>query len=1079
MSIRTVYGFCEGTRKSRVPANLTGSDPLPPHVMRTTIRIGLSLVLATAVTLTSTSTGFGQGLEDFAALQPRSLGPAGMSGRVAAVAGIPGDRNTFFVGAATGGFWRTDDGGLSWTPLFDDQPVASIGSIAVRAGHPDEIWVGTGEGNPRNSSSVGNGVYRTRDGGATWEYLGLEGTEKIHRLILHPTDPMTAWAAALGTTWGESSERGVYRTRDGGATWDQVLFVDEATGACDLILDPTNPDKLIAATWTHRRWPYSFHSGGTGSGIWVTLDGGDTWERRGSDQGLPTGDMGRIGLALCATAPNVVYALVEAEANVLLRSDDGGRTFATINDEPDINPRPFYFCDLRVDPNDADRVYSLHTVITVSDDGGRSFRTLVPWSTVHPDHHAMWIDPTNSKRILNGNDGGIAISNDRGEHWRFARALPLAQYYHVAVDMDTPYNIYGGMQDNGSWRGPSTVWENGGIRSHHWQEVGFGDGFACLPLPGSTTEGYAMSQGGTLMRFDATTGSKKLIRPDGVADTDMRYNWNAGIAIDPFDPNGVYYGSQFLHHSGDRGDTWDVLSGDLTTNNPKWQMQAESGGLTPDVTAAENYCSILTIAPSTHERGVVWVGTDDGRLQLTRDAGATWTALEDRLFDVPRNTWISHVEASGHEPGRAYVVLDDHRRANWETYVFRTDDFGATWARLDTSDVFGYGHVIEEDPVDPDLLFLGTEFGLYVSRDGGASWHKWTHGFPTVPVRDLVVHPRDHDLVIGTHGRAAWILDDIRPLRHVAAEENAETLRIVDPPVAIQYSVKQSTGGTRFNGHEVFEGEVRPRAAMISFFATVSDQEEAPTEAVLTILDAAGEPIRRFRHDVTNGLNRATWNLQHAGPRAARDTTEPLERSGGPECVPGTYTVDIAFGDAKARAKLLVLADPRIESNPQARAERLQAQLALIAMQGRVTDQIERIDRVRSDVAWIRSRLEESRAIGSQPDEDHPHQDLVDVLDALVESIDAADEHFRTPEGTKGITEVDHVPDQLGVAGWRLGSSWDSPSPAFDKAIARAQASLEVGEAAVALALGEPLQRVRDALASVGWSPLSGPGIDD
>jgi photosystem II stability/assembly factor-like uncharacterized protein len=1047
--------------------------------MRTTIRLGLSMVLATAATLTSSSIGFGQGLEDFATLEPRSLGPAGMSGRVAAVAGIPGDQNTFFAGAATGGFWRTDDGGLSWTSLFDEQPVCSIGSIAVRAGHPDEIWVGTGEGNPRNSSSVGNGVFRTRDGGETWEPLGLEGTEKIHRLLLHPTNPQVAWAAALGTTWGESQERGVYRTTDGGETWEQVLFVDEATGACDLILDPANPDKLIAATWTHRRWPYSFHSGGAGSGIWVTLDGGDTWERRGTDEGLPSGDLGRIGLAQCKTTPSVVYALVEAEANVLLRSDNGGRTFVTVNDEPTINPRPFYFCDLRVDPNDANRVYSLHTVITVSDDGGVSFRTLVPWSTVHPDHHAMWIDPTNSKRILNGNDGGIAISNDRGEHWRFARALPLAQYYHVAVDMDTPFNIYGGLQDNGSWRGPSTVWENGGIRSHHWQEVGFGDGFACLPLPGSTTEGYAMSQGGSLMRFNAMTGSRKLIRPDGVEDTKMRYNWNAGIAIDPFDPNGVYYGSQFLHRSGDRGDTWSVVSPDLTTNNPEWQMQSESGGLTPDVTAAENYCSILTIAPSTHERGVVWVGTDDGRLQLTQDAGASWTSMEDRLFDVPRNTWIPHIEASGHEPGRAYVVLDDHRRANWEAYVFRTDDFGATWTRLDTSGVFGYGHVIEEDPVDPNLLFLGTEFGLYVSRDGGASWDKWTHGFPTAPVRDLVVHPRDHDLVIGTHGRAIWVLDDIRPLRNVSDEESAKALHIVDPPATVQYRVKQSTGGTRFNGHEVFEGDVRPRAGLISFFAQLSDEEDAPTEATITIIDMSDTPILRFRHEVTDGLNRVQWNLRHAGPRDVRDLRDPLERPGGPECLPGAYTVEVVFGDASDQAKLLVLADPRVDSTPPGRAARLDAQRAMIALYDRATVQMERIDRVRADAAWIRARLEESRVAGSDPDDEHPHQGLVDALDVLDEAIDAADEHFRTPEGTKGITGVDRVSDQLGVASWRLGSSWDPPSPAFNKAVGRAQVSLEVGEAAVADVLGEPLAAVRETLAAAGFSPLSGPGLDD
>ncbi|MDP2470291.1 MAG: hypothetical protein Q8W46_05485, partial [Candidatus Palauibacterales bacterium] len=709
-----------------------------------------------------------------------------MSGRVADVAAAPSDPNIVYVGAATGGLWKSVNGGLTFEPVFDDQAVASIGAVAIHPTDPDVVWVGTGEGNVRNSVSVGNGIYRTRDGGRTWEHLGLEATERINRIIIHPEDPNTAWVAALGREWGENEERGVYRTRDGGRTWQRILYVNERTGAADLVIDPTNPDKLFAAMWEYRRWPWFFSSGGPGSGLYVTRDGGDAWTHITPGDGLPEGDLGRIGIGIAASDTRIVYAYVEARENALFRSDDGGITWQSVGKGDNIGNRPFYYADIRVDPERADRVYSLWSVISVSDDGGRNFRQLVGWD-IHPDHHAMWIDPADASHIIIGNDGGVAISRDRGSTWRFVSNLPLAQFYHVRVDMERPYNIYGGMQDNGSWKGPSTVLETGGIRNFHWAEVGFGDGFDTAPDPEDPMRGYSMSQEGYLVRWDLRTGERKDIRPAPAPGGDpLRFNWNAGFAQDPFVPGTIYFGSQFLHRSLDRGNTWDVISPDLSTNNPEWQKQSESGGLTPDVTGAENYTTIVAIAPSPIEEGVLWVGTDDGRLHVTRDGGVTWRSVERNVPDVPEHTWIPHIEPSRFDAAGAFVVFDDHRRSNWEPYVFRTEDYGDHWTRIaDVDDVRGYALAIAQDPVDGDLLFLGTEFGLWVSTDGGDGWFKWTHGVPTVGVRDLLVHPRDHDLVVATHGRAAYIVDDISPLRGLQPGTLEEALHLFPIPDAV------------------------------------------------------------------------------------------------------------------------------------------------------------------------------------------------------------------------------------------------------------------------------------------------------
>ena len=765
----------------------------------------------------------GQGIDPdrLAGMKARSIGPATMSGRVVAVAAVESDPEIIYVGGAISGVWKSTDGGLTFEPIFDDQPVASIGAIAVFQPNPAIVWVGTGEGNPRNSASVGNGVYRSLDAGRTWQHLGLDKTERIRRIVLHPTNPDVAWVAAEGQEWGENPERGIYKTTDGGRSWKRILYVDERSGGSELVIDPANPNKLFATLWDYRRWPWFFRSGGPGSGLYVTYDGGDTWKRLAEDDGLPKGNLGRIGVAIAPSEPRIVYALIEAEPNnAVVRSEDGGRSWQTANTEHSTSERPFYYADIRVDPQWPNRVYSLTARMRVSDDSAKTFRQLGHSRDIHGDYHALWIDPRDGRYMIAGEDGGVGISHDRGDTWQFAADLPFGQYYHVAVDMDVPYNVYGGLQDNGSWRGPSTSWEIGGIRNSAWQTVGGGDGFVTLPDPSDSQRGYSESQGGEIGRFDLRSHQRKRIRPAELSADPakrLRFNWNAAIAQDPYDPATIYMGSQYVLKSTDRGDSWTPISPDLTTNNPDWQHQDRSGGLTIDASGAENYCAILAIAPSKVERGVIWVGTDDGRVHVTRDGGKTWTSVEANVHGVPAHTWVPQIRASTYRGGTAFVVFDDHRRSNWTPYVYRTDDYGKTWKSLAAGNLWGWALAIEQDPVDPDLLFLGTEFGLYASFDGGGRWLRWKHGLPTASVMDLVIHPRDFDLVVGTHGRSLYILDDITPLRQMSAATLQEPLHVYQGMPGLEHHQTGGPGGGFGGGSGEFHGENRPYGALITY----------------------------------------------------------------------------------------------------------------------------------------------------------------------------------------------------------------------------------------------------------------------
>ena len=981
------------------------------------------------------------------AMAPRAIGPAGMSGRVTAIEAVVSNPDIVYAGTASGGLWKSTDGGTTWDPIFDEQPVHSIGSIAIDQDNPDVVWVGTGEGNPRNSQNAGDGVFRSMDGGRTWTRVGLRGTRSIHRLLIHPDDADVAYAGAQGATWGPTPERGVYKTTDGGANWEQILFVNDTTGVADLVMDPQNPNKLIAAMWQYRRWPYFFESGGPGSGLYMTFDGGASWDELTTENGLPPKPWGRIGLAIAPSDPSRVYAYVESEDNALYRSDDGGHSWQRVNsDMGEIGGRPFYYADLRVDPANENRLYSLHSIVTVSEDGGESFETLVPYAGVHPDHHAWWIHPDDPSLIYEGNDGGFYVSRDRGANWRFVENLPLAQFYHINVDMATPYHVYGGMQDNGSWRGPSAVWRNGGIRNTYWQEVAFGDGFDVVPDPQDATKGYAMSQGGNLVYYDSETGHQRFSKPTPPApDTDLRFNWDAAIAQSPHDPATVYYGSQFVHKSTNRGHTWTIISPDLTTDNPEWQRQLESGGLTYDVTNAENYTTITAIAPSPAQEDVLWAGTDDGNLQLTRDGGTSWTNVIDNIDGVPEHTWVKQIRTARRNPGEAFVVFDNHRRNDWTPYVYHTTDYGASWDRLmDEDDARGYALSFVQDPRAPNLMFVGTEFGLYYSLDGGDSWDQWTSGFPTASVIDLQIHPREHDLIIGTFGRSAYVLDDIRPLRAMARAGTDlldAPLHLFDAPDAVLASYNEAPG-TRFIGDAEFVGENRPYGALLSFVVNPPEGEgaELPEEITLLVVNAAGDTIRTMMvDDLQPGINRTSWNLRRKGvryPTQPEPDEEDAEEPTGPPVIPGTYTVVLSHGEHTASTDVRVRMDPRIPIDRSA----LQARQDMMdRFMGLVEDATAAADRLRD--------AEETIGVVESHLTDH-HGPRADSLRAqsttMRDSITALMEGFTGRDDVQGIRrDPSIVTAHLYTVSRYLQSAFDAPEQPEQRALQHADVRLQ------------------------------------
>ena len=975
---------------------------------------------------------------------PRNIGPGGMSGRVTSIDVVHSNPDIMFSGTASGGLWKSTSGGIKWTPIFENEATASIGAIAIQQSNPSVIWVGTGEGNPRNSLNGGYGIYKSLDGGKNWLLMGLEKTRHIHRVIIHPTNPDIVYAAAIGSPWGEHKERGVYKTINGGETWAKILYTNPKSGAADLVMDPQNPNKLIAAMWEHKRDPWFFSSGGEGSGMYITYDGGETWKQKTSEEGLPDGELGRIGIAIAQNKPEIIYALIEANKNGLYKSMDGGDTWKLVSENMDeIGNRPFYYAEIYVDPQNENRLFSIFTYVNVSEDGGKSFNQLMPAygvsNGIHPDHHAWWIHPTNGNFMVDGNDGGMNITKDGGSTWRFIGNLPVAQFYHINVDNEIPYNVYGGMQDNGSWRGPAYIWRSQGIRNSYWQEISFGDGFDVIPDKDDSRYGWTMSQQGFVSRYDWKTGNNYSVRPTHPEpEINLRFNWNAAINIDPNENNTIYFGSQFVHKSTDKGETWSIISSDLTTNNPEKLNQHNSGGLTMDATGAENHCTILVIEPSEVETDMLWVGTDDGRIHYTQNGGQDWTEVTKNIKGLPKGSWIPQIKASKSVKGEALLVANDYRRFNFTPYVYRTKNYGKTWDRIvDGSDVTSYALSIVEDPEEPNLLFLGTDDGLYISIDKGDKWTKWTKGFPTVSVKDLIIHPREHDLIIGTFGRAAWVLDDIRPLRAIAKNKDLlkEKIHLFTPPTAYQAAYQQPTG-SRFGGDALFNGENRGGGAKFSFYLyreEVAKEEEEVKKLEPEVKNSKikwdsiqlkiydGDRLIRTLKKKTpkeNGIHTWTWYMDEKGTQSpSKKLKESKREPSGVSVLPGNYTTVLSYGDQVSKTRITIENDPRITRNQEASLEIYEVLKEMEDLKKVTANAVKQLAESKKIVSKFLDRLTEKNK--------GDYAENVEKCNKIKEKIDAILALYFGKEDTRqGITNTPEVSviDRYRTANYYIGT---------------------------------------------------------
>ena len=888
-------------------------------------------------------------------LGARNIGSAAMSGRIAAIDAIrDGKRLTIYVGSASGGVWKSVNGGTTYKPVFDKQSVQSIGAVAIDRKNPKVVWVGSGEAWTRNSVSVGDGIYKSTDAGETWTNMGLPASERIAKILIDPTDSNTVYACVPGKLWSDSDDRGVYKTANGGQSWTNALKGSNASTGCSMMsLDPQNPQTLFAGMWDFRRKGWTFRSGGedetkpSGSGLFKTTDGGATWTDLQAS-GLPPKPWGRVAVAVAPSKPNVVYAFIEAvpPANALYRSDDGGKTWEKRDRSQNMIWRAFYFANLIVDPKDENKIYKPGGGLIASDDGGKSFSVIS--GGTHGDHHTVWIDPDNTDHLITGDDGGIFYSYDGGNRWWKGENLPVSQFYHVSVDMDTPYHVYGGLQDNSSWVGDSQY--PGGITNSRWENMYGGDGFWMFADPSDPEYIYAESQGGEIGRISRKTRESRGLKPlPHYKEGKLRFNWNTPIQVTQ--AGTVYVGSQFLFRTHDHGQTWERISPDLTTNDPQKQLQEQSGGVVVDNSSAEMHTTIYAIAEAQKNANVIWVGTDDGNVQLTRDAGKTWTNVTPAA--LPKNSWVSYIDAGHFDEGTAYATFDRHTFGDLQPYAYRTTDYGRTWMPVvaQNGNVKGYAHVIREDLVNRNLLFLGTEMGLWISLDGGNQWSQYKGGdLPNVAVRDLVIHPRDNDLVVATHGRGIWIIDDITPLRALTADNLSKEAFFVESRPAVQ---RIPSFGGWVSGDAAFRGPNPPNEAVITYYQA---KRHIFGDLTIDVTDPDGKVVGKIPSGKRRGLSRVTWSMRLPAPKI------PPAASGagatiGPRVLPGTYTVRMTKNNNVYTMPLKVVSDPR--TNYSAEDRRAQFELAnkLASLLSDMTTVIDRMNNTRASLEEQATKL--------------------------------------------------------------------------------------------------------------------------
>ena len=991
----------------------------------------------------------------FGAIEARSIGPAVMGGRITAIEGVNNSPKTLYVGTAGGGIWKSTTAGLTFEPVFDKYP-QSIGCLAIDQNKPETIWAGTGESNMRNSVAIGLGIYKSSDAGRNWSRIGLENSEHISKIVLHPTDPNILYVAVPGKLWSDSPDRGLYKTNDGGKTWEKILYTDEKTGCADVIMDPRNPDVLFAAMWQFRRTPFSFRSGGPGSALYKSTDGGKTWRK--ITNGLPTTEFGRIALALAPSAPDNMLAIVESEKTSLMISADGGESWKYQSATSNVTARPFYFSTLVVDPKDAKRVYRPAFSLSISTDGGYSFSDASnDGGWVHSDHHALWINPNATNQMYLGTDGGIYMSLDQGVTWLHLNTLPVSQFYHVQADEKTPYNVYGGLQDNGSWRGPSA--STGGIENRDWENVGGGDGFWVQPDAGDPDIVYSESQGGSISKLNVRTNQSQFIQPQAITgDPKYRWNWNTPIVRGLKNANTLYMGAQFLFKSDDRGYSWQRISPDLTTNDPLKQKQAESGGMTLDNTSAENHCTIFSIAPSPLDENLIYVGTDDGNIQRTRTGGKDWELISKNIPGIPAGAWVSRVTPSRFDANRLYATFDNHAYGDMQTYAAKTADGGKTWTVISSDKVLqGYAHVIVEDLENPDLLFLGTEFGLYISNDGGQSWVLYKSKLPEyVAVRDIVIHPRTNDLIMATHGRGIFIVDDISPLRRLKVDLLQKDVALLPTrPVAV-------TGGhygSAFPSSGSYAGPNATELAVVQYY--LKDRLNSG-EVTVEILDASGKVMVTLPGTKRKGINFVRWDMRMPPPKAASGVMvqgEPGVYAGfiGRMVVPGTYKVRVKAGNFVDEGTLTLTADPLQPDLDYAKRRSLSNDLFEL---------VENLGLLESQVRNLKDSTEQRIAATKD-------KKLAAQLGHFSANLDAFRKTLTETNEAKGITGEKQLRARIGALYLFTETSDELPNASIMEGAAAQRGELEQAHAKATVFFTKDLTALNAALRKAKLRPLS------
>lgn len=894
--------------------------------------------------------------EIFSGIRARQIGPALMSGRISDLEVHPSNSKIVYAGTAGGGVWQSSNGGVTFNPIFDKHN-QSVGCVRLDPSQPDKvIWVGTGETWTRNSVSIGDGIYKSTDGGQNWQNMGLTQSERISDIVIHPKNSDVVYAGVLGRLWSDSEERGVYKSTDGGKTWDKILYVNAQAGCSELVMDPSNPDILYACFWQFRRTAYSFASGGENSALYKSTDGGKTWNK--IHNGFPSGKLGRIAMTIAPSSPSRLYAVLETEKESdkgLYRSDDGGNNWKRTSGDFELVVRPFYFSRLVVDPKNPDIVLKAGLTGYISKDGGYTFRSI--GGGIHPDLHDFAFDPHDSQRLYVATDGGVYRSWDGGTVWDMVKGLPVSQFYHVSADNQTPFKVYGGLQDNGSWVGPSQ--KPGGIENRDWISVGYGDGFRVFPHPLDPTIVYSEMQGAEqIWRVDLARNSFKIIKPyEEKGDPDLRFNWNAPLSTSLHYPDRLYVGSQFVHVSDDRGESWRKLSPDLTTNDPAKQQQAQSGGLSVDNSGAENHCTVFTINESPLDRNIIWAGTDDGQVQLTADGGNTWKNVTPPALLVPSNTWVHFIEASPHDARTAFAVFDGHTRGDMKPYVLKTTDLGQTWQSVATSQINSFARCIRQDHENPAVLYLGTEAGLYISVDGGLNWVRFENNLPPVAIHHVVIQKQADALLLATHGRGVVIIDKLTPIRSITHELLSKDLEFISARPTVLYE-KSSFGSYSSPGE--FVGDNPSTAAQIAYFL---NKRHTLGKMSLEIFDSLGTKVADLAPGKARGINVVEWTYTRKPPKTAKAKTFAMGGLTGSELPAGTYTVRITKGSKTYNHTITLTYDAASVHTSADRQAKHAATTRLHDMTEQLAWEVNRLDSLENGLERIRRAVTDKKLV--------------------------------------------------------------------------------------------------------------------